>query len=342
MTRPTIRDVAQKAGVGIGTVSRVLNHAHLVSPETRKLVMDAITEMGFRPNTIARQLPRKTRVHNIGVITHKFLYYRAFAERLRGMQSALQEIDNTYELVLYSVSSLEHYDERLKTIIQTSAVEGLVIIDLDLTEQQIQLLESAGMPLVGINHFQNREWTCIGTNNFEGGYMATNHLLDLGHTRIAYVGDEFEDVYFKFNSSYERFVGFQRAMLERKLPVRQEYVRLGLHNFEVAKALATDLLKLPNPPTAIFAMSDFQALGCIRAARDMGLRVPEDLSVIGYDDVEMSYHTDLTTVRQHLELSGTVSIHYLLGWVKGEKPTHSPTLPALELVIRQTTNTYTS
>lgn len=334
-SNPTIRDVAKRAGVGLGTVSRVLNNSPKVTAETRKTVLQAIQDLGFRPNSVARQLPRKTRIHNIGVVTQPFVNYRSFAERLLGVQNAMLEIAGEYELVLYSISSLPHYEERLMSIAQTGAVEGLIIIDLDLYDEQKNLLRASNLPFVGLNHFRNRDWPCVGTDNFMGGALATDYLLDLGHTDIAYVGDEFVDLY-EFNTSYERFEGFKRAMNARGVAIRDAYVRLGFHDYNIAKGLAADLFQLSPRPTAIFAMSDIQALACVNVAREIGLRVPEDVSIIGYDDLEISLHANLTTIRQHLELSGRVALQYLLHLLKGE-PVSSLMLPPLEIIPRGTT-----
>jgi DNA-binding LacI/PurR family transcriptional regulator len=337
MARPTIKDVAQKAGVGVGTVSRVLNNSPKVTPETRKLVLNIIAELGFKPNSVARQLSRKTRVRNIGVITQPFISYRAFAERLRGLQLALSEMESDYELMLYTVSSLAHYDERLTMIVQTGAVEALIIIDLDLYDEQKVLLREANLPFVGINHLKGQDWPCIGTDNVEGGYLAAQYLLRCGHQRIAYLGDEMIDT-FEFISSVERYKGFKRALTEHGMPLPEQYVQLGSHDYDVAHQLALNLFRLAEPPSAVFAMSDMQAFGCLAAAREMGLRVPDDVSIIGYDDLEFSRHVGLTSVRQHLELSGRVGIEYLLYLLQGnESP--PPQLPPLEVIERQTTRT---
>jgi LacI family transcriptional regulator, galactose operon repressor len=335
MATLTIRDVARKAAVGVGTVSRVLNNNPKVSPQTRERVLAAIAELGFKPNSIARMLPRKTRIHNIGVITQPFISFRSFAERLRGVQRALYGHDTQHELVLYNASSLPHYDERLRAIVQLGAVEGLIIIDLDLHNGQKQMLLDARLPFVGINHFRGRDWPCIGTDNVEGGYRATRHLLDLGHRYIAYLGDEFVDTY-GFNTSVERLEGCRKALDEVGLTLPQHYIRVSIHDYDAAREQAANLLMMPDRPTAVFAMSDIQALACITAARQLGLRIPDDLSVIGYDDLEVSMHIGLTTVRQHLELSGRIALEYLLRLIDGDEAP-PPSLPPLEVIIRQTT-----
>lgn len=337
MAPPTIRDVAKKAGVGIGTVSRVLNNSPKVTDTTRQAVLDAIAELGFRPNSIARQLPRKTRLRNIGVITQPFISYQAFAERMRGIQLALYELENKYELVLYSVRSPEHFDEQLNTLVQTAAVEGLIIIDLDPTPEQVSLLRSANLPFVGINHFKVRDWPCIGADNEEGGRIAARYLIQLGHRRIAYLGDAFEDA-FHFKTSYERFNGFQQILSQAHLPLPDRYVKLGTHDYAVAKQMADELFALREPPTALFAMCDHQALAVMDAARELGLKIPEHLSIIGFDDLEMSYHLGLTTVRQHFERSGQLALQHLFDLMSNGELIPTPQLPPLEIIVRSTTS----
>jgi DNA-binding LacI/PurR family transcriptional regulator len=344
-SKATIYDVAKKAGVGIGTVSRVLNNHLQVRPATRQLVMNAIKDLGFRPSTAARQLSLQRQVKYIGVITQPFINYYSFSERLQGIQKALgqkalnqsssDEQNSDYELLLYTVSSFEHYQTQLEAIAQTRAVEGLMIIDLELTHEQQDLLSHAGVPVVGVNHLQAQSWPCVATNNLEGGYLATQYLLGLGHERIAYVGDTFVKDY-THNTSRERFTGFKKALDEVGLGLPESYVRLGQFDYDVAKENASTLLGLKTPPTAIFAMSDIQALACIAAVKEAGLSVPQAMSVIGYDDLDLSYHTGLTTVRQHLELSGQKGLEHLLALLEGKKSA-PPKLPKPEVVVRETT-----
>lgn len=332
----TIRDVARAAGVGVGTVSRVLNNSPQVSDSTRERVMQIVDAMGFKPHAIARQLPRKTRFKNIGVITRPFIAnYYSFAERLRGVQNILNTHEDQYELVLFNTRSTQNYDERLLTIIQTAAIEGLIIIDLSLSEIQQDALYSANIPFIGLNHLQDATWPCIWSDNVAGGYKATRHLLELGHRLIAYVGDYFNAD--GFLTSGERYTGYRNALAEYRLKPDPDYVLQGEHGYDSALWLMRQLLERSPHPTAVFAMSDVQALGCITAIREAGLRVPEDISVIGYDDLESSYFHGLTTVRQHLEISGELGMEYLLEVINGRTPSGLPELPPLQLMIRETT-----
>jgi DNA-binding LacI/PurR family transcriptional regulator len=336
MAKVTIREVAMMAGVGIGTVSRVLNNNPHVSDLTRRKVMEAIDELGFKPNAVARQLPRKSNFQTIAIMTLPFREYYSFAERLYGVQEALFPYQDDFELTIYNTDTLQDYDERLTTIIDRSVMAGMLIIDLDLTLEQKQTLRNMGIPFVGLNHYQADDWHCIGTNNVQGGYLAGKHLADFGHKIIGYVGNDFTDSV-GFKTSGERFAGLTQALAEHNLVIQPEHVKQGELHFEVAKAHTHELLELDNCPTAIFAMCDTQALGCIAAIREKGLRVPEDISVIGYDDLEVSNHIGLTTVRQHLKLSGKMSMEYLLHLVQYKTHLPKPTLPPLEVLIRNTT-----
>jgi DNA-binding LacI/PurR family transcriptional regulator len=337
MKKVTIRDVAERAGVGLGTVSRVLNHSEQVSEDTRQRVLSAMEALGYKPSAIARQLARKSRPRNIGVVTRPFLKnYYSFAERLRGVQKALQEFDYGYELMLFSTRTMEEYEERLNTIIQTGLIDGLLLIDLILTKEQQMVLETSGIPFVSLTHAYERHAHYFGTNNVRGGLLATEYLINLGHTDIAYVGDVLRDED-GFTTGAERFQGYQTAMMKHGLSVNDVYTLLIEHGYEQAYEATRELLTHHTPPTALFAMSDTQALGCIAGIRDVGLRVPRDISVIGYDDLEMSYHVGLTSVRQHLEQSGAIASTYLLQLMTGEAPPTPPRLPPLMIIERATT-----
>lgn len=336
MAKVTIREVAITAGVGIGTVSRVLNNSPHVSDITRHKVMEAIDELGFKPNSVARQLPRKSNFETIAIMTLPFREYYSFAERLYGVQQALFPYQDNYELTIYNADTLQDYDERLMTIIDRSVMAGMLIIDLNLTQEQKQALRNIGIPFVGLNHHHAQDWHCIGTDNVHGGYLVGKHLLELGHREIGYVGNEFIDSV-GFKTGGERFAGLTQALAEYDVSVNPDHIKRGELHFEVAKTHMHELLELDNCPSAIFAMCDTQALGCLAAVREKGLRVPDDISIIGYDDLEVSHHIGLTTVRQHLKLSGKVSMDYLLQLVQNKTYLTKPDLPPLEVISRNTT-----
>lgn len=337
MAKVTIRDVAEAAGVGIGTVSRVLNNNANVSDKTRENVTAIIEKLGFVPNAAARQLPRKTPYQPIGVITRTFFEHYSFAERLRGVQEALKPHTNKFDLTLHNMHNIENYDERLLSIIENSMVAGLLIIDFHLTQEQKEALNQLGIPYVGLNHIRDAEdWLCVGTDNIQGGYLATNYLIELGHRDIAYMGTDLieED---GFITSKERYTGYLQALHDANIAPNDNYFRVGALGYEAAVAMAHSLLELSKPPTAIFAMSDAQALACIAAARERNLSVPDDLSIIGYDDLQMSEYIGLTTIRQHLEQIGYIAMAHLLQMIRHDLSVQIPPLPDLEIIARNTT-----
>lgn len=340
MSNPTIYDVAKAAGVGVGTVSRVLNNSARVSAETQEKVLAAIRELGFRRSKVARQLSIGTQHRNVGAIM-PFIAHPSFVERLRGMQLALNHHGNDFNLVLYNVSEPDRFHEQILDIVEQAAVEGLLIATLNLSDEQRELLTQNSIPFVTLSDDIGDDINRIGLDNIYGGYVATCHLLELGHRLIAYVGDEFTNAY-GFPTSELRYRGFLSALEKHTTPNRPEYVFLGTHGEETAYKLTKQLLSLPERPTAIFAMSDIQAIGCIQAIRDANLRVPEDISVIGFDDVYFSRYVGLTTVKQHLEQSGYLGMQLLLDMLI--KPDHvAPrALPPPELVVRSTTQRHSS
>jgi DNA-binding LacI/PurR family transcriptional regulator len=173
-------------------------------------------------------------------------------------------------------------------------------------------------------------------DDIAGGRAATAHLLDLGHRDIAFVGDEFESP-FGFTSSRHRFVGYESALAAAGMAVRPDRVALGAHSRYEARELAARLLSLDVPPSAIFAASDTQALGVLSAAREAGLRVPDDVSVVGYDDIEIADHIGLTTVRQRLFESGRLGAELLLAEIRARSSTPPAVVLAPEIVVRGTT-----
>jgi LacI family transcriptional regulator, galactose operon repressor len=338
MPNPTIYDVARTAGVGVGTVSRVLNNSTRVSPETQEKVLSAVRVLGFRRSKVARQLSTGIQHRNIGAIM-PFITHPSFVERLRGIQLALNDQDNDYNLILYNVTEPNRYHEQLLAIVDQAAVDGLLIATLNVSDEQRDLLTEADFPFVTLSDTCAGEINCISPDNVRGGYLAARHLLELGHRRVAYVGDEFPNVY-GFRTSELRHQGYLSALKEYGVPYRSEYVCLGAHGEDPAHRLTEPLLALPEPPTAIFAMSDIQAVGCILAIREVGLRVPEDISVIGFDDVQLSRYIGLTTVRQHLEQSGYLGMQLLLNMLTTPDNVVPRQLPPLELIVRGTTQRF--
>jgi DNA-binding LacI/PurR family transcriptional regulator len=335
----TIHDVARHAGVGIGTVSRVLNGSANVSPRTRERVMDAIRHLNYQPNSAARSLSRRVRRRTLGVLL-PFFAYQPFVERLRGVQTALSALAPEDTLLLYHVGSPEQIEAQIDLILDQRLIAALLVMTINLSPEQHARLMDAGIALAGIYDRPTDQMPCLAPQNAHGAQLAVQHLIALGHRRIAYIGDAFPDPY-GFPTSQERYNGYCTALRAADIPLRPDYVRFGEHGQEVARQLGGELLNLPQPPTAIFAMSDMQALGVLAAARERHIAVPQQLSVIGFDDLEVAQYIGLTTIRQHMHQSGRLAIEMLLKVLAGDPTWQAIHLPPPELIIRSTTHSPT-
>lgn len=302
----TIADVAKHAGVGLGTVSRVLNGSPKVAEATRARVEAAIEDLGYRPNPLARGLSLG-RGHTLGVIVPFFTHASA-VERLRGVVAAMA--GSAYDLVLFNVASPFHPDEPFHALTGPHRADGLLVMSLPAPAHDLERLMRARVPVVLVDS-RAEGVTVVTTDDRTGGRMATEHLIHLGHTRIAFIGDDPGNA-FGFTASAEREEGYRAVLRDHGITVPHDYVRHGPHDHTVAKRLAAELLAHPEPPTAVFASSDVQALGAIAAITEAGLHVPQDVSVIGFDDIDLAAYAGLTTVRQPLHDSGFLGARLLL------------------------------
>ena len=334
MKTTTIRDVARKAGVGLGTVSRVINDSPQVSQATRQRVLDAISELNYIPNPTARRLSLgKTLTVAVFV---PFFTRPAQLGRLRGIENTLAESD--YDLIIYNVETVKRRDICVREIPRKERADGVIIISLSPSNEDVPYLANADVPivLVDANHPSLHQLNRVIIDDVNGGRIATQHLIDLGHRSIGYISDTLETP-FNFTSSRDRFTGYLQALKAAHIPFRPEYHLQGEHGRYEAFQMALVMLSQENSPTAIFAASDTQAMGVLQAARELGLRVPQDLSVIGYDDIEIAEYLGLTTIRQLLYASGQRSVELLLEIL--HEPYTEPVCEVFptELVVRNTT-----
>jgi LacI family transcriptional regulator len=326
-----IRDVAARAGVGVATVSRVLNGRAHVAAATRERVLLAMRELDYRPSTIARNLSfRRTMV--IGVVV-PFLTSPSAVERVRGI---VDEVSGSeYDVALFDVESVDRRRRAFELLARADRTDGLVVVSLIPDAAAVARLQAARIPCVLVDG-AHPHLPHVVSDDVYGAELATRHLLELGHRRIAFVGDKPPDPY-RFTSSRDRTSGYLRALAAAGVPERREYIRAGTQDRQEAQSIGERLLALREPPTAVFAASDLQALGVLEAASHAGLRVPDDLSVVGFDDVEISSYVGLTTVSQHLVESGRRGAHLLLRALAGDDVATAGELIDVELVVRRTT-----
>ncbi|TMD61613.1 MAG: LacI family transcriptional regulator [Chloroflexi bacterium] len=329
-----IRDVAKRAGVSVATASRALNGKRVVNAQTRERILTVIEELGFTPSMAARRLSLG-RTLTVGVIV-SFLTRPQAAERLRGVDAVLTDSD--FDLVIYNVESAQKRDHYLATLAHSQRTDGLLVISLPPPAEYAGALRASPVPIVFIDvHVPSIEASprVIG-DDLTGGALAARHLIELGHRAIGFIGDAAENP-FGFTSSRDRQRGLAGELNAVGLALRPEWIGLGAHGRYEARDLARRMLATAGRPTAIFAASDTQALGVIAAAHERGLRLPEDLSVIGYDDVEAADYVGLTTIRQQLFESGRRGAEMLLAEIETRSDPAPVARLSPELVLRGTT-----
>ena len=308
----TIAKVAAEAGVGVGTVSRVLNGSPSVSEETRRRVLEAIDVLDYQPNAVARALSTG-RTNTICVVA-PFFTSPSVIERLRGVSRKLAGAG--YQLILLDVERAEQGRDFFRTVAVRGRIDGVLSISLTPTDAEIRRLAAEDVPIVMLDR-AHRTLPAITIDDHEGGRLAAEHLLALGHRRIAFLGDE-EANLFGFDSSAHRREGFEDGLAAAGAPIEPDWILRRPHGRRHAREAAAWLLAQDPRPTAVFATSDVQAIGVLEAAQAAGLPVPEQLSVIGFDNVEAAGYTSLTTVAQPLEEIGALAAELVVRALSGE------------------------
>jgi len=326
----TVYDVARKAQVSIATVSRVLNSPDKVNEVTRKRVLTTIDALGFVPKAEAAARARKGQ-GRVGVLA-PFFTYPSFVQRLRGVATALR--DSSYDLAIYTVDSSARRDGYLSSLAVTRRLDGLIVMSLPFDDAAARRLAHYGLETVLIETSRDA-FSSVEIDDEAGGRMAAEFLISKGHRRCGFVGDtDLPD--YAIHTSDMRLASFRQALEGAGLALPDAYIGLASHGMEQARQQAHRLLDLPEPPTAVFAPSDTQAMGVLKAARERGVSVPRDLAVIGYDDVEMADYIGLTTIRQQLEESGRVAVELLFARLADRtRPIQHVKLP-LTIVQRET------
>lgn len=335
----TIRDVAKKAGVGVATVSRVINNSELVSPATRQVVLDAIAELNYVPNPTARRLSLG-RTSTIGVIVPFFTRPSA-VERLRGISEVFE--GSAYDLVVYNVESMRRREQYFHEVPRADRVDGVIVMSMSPSEDDVRSLKHSSLPVVLLDA-EHPEFASLLEDSAHGGYIATRHLIELGHTRIAFIGGPFNDPFnFAHTPSTKRMEGYRAAMADAGLAVPEPFLGIdtseviGRHSIDNARQLTQQMTALQAPPTGIVTASDTHAFGVMQAARELGLRVPDDLSVVGYDNTEAASYVELTTVNQFLYQTGKRSAERMLQLLGGAADVPRFERLELDVVIRKTT-----
>ncbi|ADU28951.1 LacI family DNA-binding transcriptional regulator [Evansella cellulosilytica] len=332
---PTIYDIAKKTGFSISTVSKVLNNYKDVSENTRKVVFEAVNELGYFPNSSARTLTTK-RSWSIGVVfdeeygigmEHPF--FNAVMESFKRNVGK-----HGYDLLFSSnrngkpKSYIDHFQYR--------GVDGVVVVRCAIKDPYVEKLMESNIPSVVIDQ-DTRLASVVYSDNYYGSELAVEHFYSLGHEKIAHIAGSQ-----KMFTGLQRKKGFMKAMKQHKLIVRQEYiVEGGPFTYESGQQGMRKLLECEELPTAVFAASDIMALGAISEIRKSGLNVPKDISVIGFDDIKISKYTtpELTTIKQDTALIGKTAANLLMDQINDKKKNFMSVKIPVELIQRNSCQT---
>jgi LacI family transcriptional regulator len=327
--RPTIRDVARQAGVSHQTVSRVINGSDDVLPETRAVVEAAIEELGYRPSAIARSMARGS-THTLAIISPNLTDY-TFASIVEGAEVEARQ--HNYFVLSSSASDPDAFRGLVDELVGHRRVDGLIVIN-PYADERYQLLPK-DFPVVFVGARSHDEKVCsISLDDEKVAYEATQHLISLGHKRVALVTGPMEE-----DCSQDRLEGYRRALQEAGIAFDQTLIFEGDWSASSGSDALVDFVQKGNMPTAVFAQNDRMAMGVMRAARDANLKVPDQISVIGVDDMPLSSYFDppLTTMRQDMPLIGQEAIRKLIDIIQNKTVDQTVLKLPAQLVVRQST-----
>jgi LacI family transcriptional regulator len=323
-----MHQVAAEAGVSVSTVSKVINGRYGVSSDTVEHVTAVIERLGYEASLVARSL-RNHRTNVIGVLVADFEPFSV--EVLKGAADAIH--DSGFELVAYSSGGRvgEHigWERRYLSRLMGTLVDGAVLVTPTVTDVQFD------GPIVAVDpHTGSSRLPTVTADNLQGARLGVGHLLELGHTRIGMITGRTDLV-----SAQLREQGYREALEAAGLPVDEALVRNGFYEPEPARVAAHELLTLADPPTAIFAANDLSALVTLEVAAELGVDVPGELSVLGFDNIPESALADtpLTTVEQPIRRMGHDAIDMLTALIRGELLEESHVTVETRLVVRRST-----
>jgi len=328
----TLKDIAEKVGRSVTTVSRALHDYDDVSPETKALVRKVAAEMGFSPNILAQRL-QKRKTDTIGFILPTFgprFSDPFFSEFLAGIGNTTSRLN--YDLLVSTCPPGEEELETYRGKVQSYRVDGFVIVRTRREDARVQYLTEVNFPFVAFGRTENSvDHPYVDEDGEQGMRLLVNHLVDLGHKKIAFIAAP-DHIMF----THHRLKGFKGGLLERGIQVDESLIVTGDLTQRGGYAMAMELLKGPDPPTAIAACNDLMALGSISAAQELGFHVGEDIAITGFDNIPMAEHCHppLTTVHQPIYQIGEMVCEMLVKRIRGEVIEEEQILLTPSLIIR--------
>ena len=321
----TIQDVAKTAGVSVSTVSRVLNGRVDVASDTQGRILTVIDNLGYTTNLAARSM-RSQKKNLIGLIMPDIAYPFAI-EVMKGVNRAIAEFE--FDLLVYTTGDVRKsgrafHEQKYVSLLTNSISDGVVIVAPVAGEFNIDA------PIVSIDPLaSNPNYPSVHATNYQGAVDAMEYLLGLGHKRIGYISGRVE-----LESSNRRLMGYRAALEKAEIPIDESLIVSGDYTTVTGVNGARELLGLENPPTAIFSSNDQMAMGVFQVAEEMGMQIPDDLSVVGFDNITESKYMGLTTVDQFISEMGYVATQMLLKLINGESVDEQTYRMQTELVIR--------
>jgi LacI family transcriptional regulator len=330
--RSSIHDVALKAGVSKATVSHVVNGTRFVEEETKNRVLKAIEELSYRPSLAARSLTTN-RTQTIGIVVSD-VSNSFFAEVLKGIENVF--LSKNYSLILCNTNETLERERLYLDLLLSQKVDGVIAAA---TSQQWDVLETAALrhlPMVFVDRkfegFQHQAY--VGADNRGGAYLGTKYLIERGYREIGILAG-FE----RLSSMRERYEGFEQALLDHDIPLREDWVIASPLSIQAGYEAARHILTLPKRPRALFLNNNFLNLGTLMAVNDLGLRCPQDIALVGFDDHPWAAVASppLTVVRQPAEEIGRIAAEMLFTIINGGEPENPHVTLPCEVIIRQST-----
>jgi len=304
----TIQDVAKKAKVSVSTVSRVLNGRVDVASDTQERILSVIENLGYTTNLAARSM-RSHKKNLVGLIMPDIAYPFAI-EVMKGVNRAIAESE--FDLLVYTTGDVRKsgrasHEQKYVSLLTNSISDGVIIVAPVAGEF------SMDAPIVSIDPLaSNPNYPAVHATNYQGALEAMDYLMGLGHKRIGFISGRAE-----LESSNRRLMGYRAALEAAGITIDEKLIASGDYTTETGVSGARQLLALENPPTAIFASNDQMAMGVFQLAEELGIRIPEDLSVIGFDNITESKYMGLTTVDQFISEMGYVATQMLIKIING-------------------------
>lgn len=332
MKQATMQDVARKAGVSVATVSRVINDGGNVAPSTIKKINQAIKELDYQPNIWARSLRRQeSKTILTSIPTLKNPYY---ANILNGIDNCAKSHGYMISIVVTNGDRKREAD--MLELLPKGQADAAILLTTSIHNDAVSRIAEQYPIIQCCEYCDDDQITHISIDNQLAAQQAVQYFIQQGHQKIAYIGSVNQNI-----STTLRAQGYQNAMIDAGLAVDQRWFQNADANygFQSGLHIALDMLSCDNRPTAIFCISDVLALSCIRASRTLGLRVPEDISIIGFDNVEYAsmFEPELSTIAQPQHMLGETSVQELLRQMQGKSKAGRSIFLEHQLLIRNST-----